>query len=140
MLVLLQRFLPGHRLLQLRTAHHSSHGELRGVPSAQHAHTALPHNHQLSTHLGAHPYAICATRPHLITPLFIHPHNRPVCRPQVNGQRLQHGTDNFWAWNPGAPIDPSAPLTVALASGRQAVRARVPALRSADLGVQFRPA
>jgi hypothetical protein len=62
------------------------------------------------------------------------------CLQQVNGQRLQHGTDNFWAWNPGAPIDPSAPLTVALASGRQAVRARVPALRSADLGVQFRSA
>jgi hypothetical protein len=63
-----------------------------------------------------------------------HPDNLP----QVNGQTLQRGSDNFWAWNPGQPIDPTAPLDLEVAgSNRQVLRARVPSLLNADLGVQF---
>lgn len=39
----------------------------------------------------------------------------------------------------GQPITPSAPLEVALQGGnREVLRARVPSLRNADLGVQVR--
>ncbi len=45
----------------------------------------------------------------------------------------------FLQWNPGSPIDPLAPLDIALAgSDREVLRVRLPSLRSADLGVQFK--
>ncbi|KAL4434342.1 hypothetical protein ABPG75_000783 [Micractinium tetrahymenae] len=63
----------------------------------------------------------------------------PIVGVAVNGTRLQHGSDNYWQWNPGSPIDPLAPLDIALAgSSRQVLRVRLPSLRSADLGVQFK--
>ncbi|KAL4423245.1 hypothetical protein ABPG77_000037 [Micractinium sp. CCAP 211/92] len=63
----------------------------------------------------------------------------PIVGVAVNGTRLQHGSDNYWQWNPGSPIDPLAPLDIALAgSDREVLRVRLPSLRSADLGVQFK--
>ncbi|PRW58855.1 Endoglucanase 1 [Chlorella sorokiniana] len=57
----------------------------------------------------------------------------------VNSQRLVRSSAGWWDWNPGQPINPSAPLDVALQGGnKEVLRARVPALRNADLGVQFK--
>ncbi|KAL4860181.1 hypothetical protein ACK3TF_000377 [Chlorella vulgaris] len=64
----------------------------------------------------------------------------PIAQVQVNGTRLQQGSDGFYSYNPGSPIDPSAPLAVALlGANREVLRATVPSLRSADLGFQFTP-
>lgn len=63
----------------------------------------------------------------------------PTCSTQINGKRLVHESSNWWGYNPGLTIDPAAPLDVALLGGnKEVLRARVPSLRSADLGVQFK--
>ena len=60
---------------------------------------------------------------------------QPIVAVQVNGQTLRRGTDNYFAWNPSAPINPNTLFAVALlGENREVLRAR---LSSADLGVQF---
>lgn len=57
----------------------------------------------------------------------------------VNGQLLQHQTNNYWSWNPtSGPINPQGPFDFALlGQNRQVLRVRLPQLRSIDLGIQF---
>lgn len=60
---------------------------------------------------------------------------------RVNGQLLKHESNNFWSWSPvGGPINPRGPFEFDLMGANRAVlRAHLPQLRSADLGVQFSP-
>ena len=57
----------------------------------------------------------------------------------MNGQLLRHETSHWWSWNPqGGAIDPRGPFSFALlGSNDEVLRARLPQLKSADLGVQF---
>ncbi|KDD75789.1 hypothetical protein H632_c498p0 [Helicosporidium sp. ATCC 50920] len=57
---------------------------------------------------------------------------------EMNGFLLDHGEDNYWAWNPRSPINPAGPFRLAiLGSAGQVLRVELPVLRSLDLGVQF---
>uniref|UniRef100_A0A1D1ZQJ3 Expansin-like EG45 domain-containing protein n=1 Tax=Auxenochlorella protothecoides TaxID=3075 RepID=A0A1D1ZQJ3_AUXPR len=59
---------------------------------------------------------------------------------QLNGDRLVHGTDNYWSWNPVSTIDPAGPFTLdILGSNGQVLQVVLPALVSTDLGLQFTP-
>lgn len=58
---------------------------------------------------------------------------------QVNGELLRHSTSNYWDWSPArGPIAPRAGFNIALlGANREILRARIPQLRSQDIGVQF---
>lgn len=66
---------------------------------------------------------------------------QPIMAVQVNGQLLQHGSNNYWSWNPtGGPINPNGPFDFALlGANRQILQVRLTRLESVDLGVQFAP-
>lgn len=63
---------------------------------------------------------------------------QPILAVMVNGDRLRHESNHYWSWNPSKPINPRGGFDVAiLGANKQVLRARLPTLRSSDLGIQF---
>lgn len=61
---------------------------------------------------------------------------------EINGERLTHGADNYWSWNPGSPINVNGNFAVAIlaSTGEILSVSGIKGLKSTDLGVQFKAA